>query len=400
MGGDSGQSAQNVVQETPESLKRIQKLDSRKSNSAISDLLSSYGSGKTSLSEALGGIESRAASNRARASELQSKYDAIEAKRAARADEYDRLKRGDKGGGGGPVRNDILTQQQQMSLAQAKKQGANWLDEYNREMGGYKSEQDALRAEIAAAQEGSDAGMDREALLSSLVQDPLAGAKLASEQVRGDAVLGRLFGDSGLMSRVDAEEQRLGSQGYQLQQEDREAYGQAAGDIQRQYQQQEGELAKSLAARGLSAAPSGAAGAGFSGLMGNKYEQLAKAQTAIADKRMQNTMQRLQANRAMMSNLGGQYDTSVGNQTNRNLAAIGDRRNERMGSTQLSQAQQQAQQAQLNTAFDQQQATAAPGFGEVLGGVAGAGLGALAGGAGAGIGAGIGSKVGGLFGKK
>lgn len=113
-----------------------------------------------------------------------------------------------------------------------------------------------------------------------------------------------LFGAGGLNDRLGTEEKDLASTGYGLQGADREAYGQAAGDISRQFGQQEQDASKALARRGLGGGASGAAGATFSGLAGNKNEMLAKAQTDIAQKRMADTTQRLQATRNQMQSLG------------------------------------------------------------------------------------------------
>lgn len=113
-----------------------------------------------------------------------------------------------------------------------------------------------------------------------------------------------LFGSGGLNDRLGAEEKDLASTGYGLQGSDREAYGQAAGDISRQFGQQEQDASKMLARRGLGGGSSGAAGAAFSGLAGSKNEMLAKAQTDIAQKRMADTTQRLQATRSQMQSLG------------------------------------------------------------------------------------------------
>lgn len=171
-----------------------------------------------------------------------------------------------------------------------------------------------------------------------------------TKSIQENALLSGLFGKEGLQSRLGTEEQRLATQGYQLTPEDREAYGQASGDISRLFGTQEQAAAQSLASRGLASAPSGVAGATFSGLQGNKMEQLAKAQTAIADRRMQNTMQRLNSTRQMMSDLGNQAGGLLNQQFNNRLglaearqgaqgqinqgrmASLADKRSQRSGS--------------------------------------------------------------------
>lgn len=115
-----------------------------------------------------------------------------------------------------------------------------------------------------------------------------------------------LFGQGGLNEQLGKEQQTLASQGFQLTPEDREAYGQASGDIARLFGGQEQQAAQALARRGLGAASSGAAGAAFSGLAGNKNEMLAKQQMQIANQRMENTRARLADTRNMMSQLGQQ----------------------------------------------------------------------------------------------
>lgn len=154
--------------------------------------------------------------------------------------------------------------------------------------------------------------------------DPTAEYGKATDSVRNNAILGQLFGQGGALERANSEEQRLASQGFQLTGEDREAYGQASGDIARMFGQQEQSLAQSLADRGLSAAPSGAAGVAFSGLAGNKNEMLAKAQMDIANKRMENTMQRLNSTRSYMSTLGAQGQQAIGDQYDRQHGKLDD----------------------------------------------------------------------------
>lgn len=146
------------------------------------------------------------------------------------------------------------------------------------------------------------------------------GSRYASEQVRSDPMSSGLFGEGGLQDRLGTEEKDLASRGYGLQGSDREAYGQAAGDISRQFGQQEQDVSKMLAKRGLGGGSSGAAGAAFSGLAGSKNEMLARAQTDIAQKRMQDTTQRLQATRNMMGTLGAQGQQAIQNQFGRQMA--------------------------------------------------------------------------------
>ncbi len=168
--------------------------------------------------------------------------------------------------------------------------------------------------------------------------------KMAEDAIRNSSLTGNLFASGGLNDQLGGEQNRLASQGFKLTQDDQEAYGQASGDISRLFGQQEQDVAAQLAKRGLSSGASGAAGALYSGIGGNKNEMLAKAQTDIANKRMQNTTQRLQDTRNMMLNLGqlgnqmasnrlaGKSEGLLnaakleGNQNQMNLASLEDKR--------------------------------------------------------------------------
>lgn len=128
----------------------------------------------------------------------------------------------------------------------------------------------------------------------------------ATKGVQEGAFTKGLFGADGVQSQLQREGTDLSSRGYSLQPEDYEAYGQTAGDVSRMFGQQNQAAASELARRGLGSASSGAAGAKFAGLQGNKNEMLARAQTNIAQKRMENTRQRLNDNRVMQSQLANQ----------------------------------------------------------------------------------------------
>lgn len=128
----------------------------------------------------------------------------------------------------------------------------------------------------------------------------------AEKAVQEGAFTKDLFGKDGLQSQISKEGTDLASRGYSLQPQDYEAYGQTAGDVSRLFGQQEQATSQNLARRGLMSAGSGAAGAAFSGIQGNKNEMLAQAQTNIAQKRMADTQQRLQANRNMQMNMANQ----------------------------------------------------------------------------------------------
>ncbi len=165
--------------------------------------------------------------------------------------------------------------------------------------------------------------------------DGIVGSRLAAQEVQNNPLTSGLFGKGGLNDRLGSEEQNLASRGYSLQQPDYEAYGQASGDISRQFGQQEADTSKALQRRGLGGGSSGAAGAAFSGLAGNKNEMLAKAQTDIAQKRMADTTQRLQNTRAMMGQLGAQAGSLQDSQYDRQLAGAKNRQQNVVNAAQL-----------------------------------------------------------------
>lgn len=177
----------------------------------------------------------------------------------------------------------------------------------------------------------------RQAMMNELATGATTGSKFATEQVQNNPILGQLFGQGGALERTNQQEKDLSSRGYSLQPEDYEAYGQASGNLARMFGQQEQNLSQSLADRGLSQAPSGAAGAGFSGLMGNKNEQLGQLQTQIAQQRMQSNMQRLADTRNFMSQLGAQGANDIQQQYGRQLAGAQQEEANRTG-TQASTA--------------------------------------------------------------
>lgn len=165
--------------------------------------------------------------------------------------------------------------------------------------------------------------------------DPIKGMNTATDYIRNNELTKGVFGSGGMQSRLTGEELDLANRGFQLTQDDREAYGQISGDVARMFGQQEQDAAKALARRGLGSASSGAAGATFSGLAGNKNEMLAQSQMQIAKQRMADTQARLMQNRQMQSSLAqqgmglaqNQFDNQVNARQNKfnelNVAAGG-----------------------------------------------------------------------------
>lgn len=392
MSGDSGRSAENVVKDAPKALTRLDKLDAAGTNANIRDVMSRYRSGGLSLKDVMGGLKSNVKGSKTGWNEAEA-----------------RQRIATKGGGAVGAKRERLAQLEQVAsqnpfaasaLAGEKAQLQKDLD--------WETTAELERERKSAAEKDAEYGqqveqdeVENQALQEQLVYDPTTGSMMAGEQVRGDPTLSKLFGDKGLMSRVDQEEQDLSKRGYSLQQEDHEAYGQTAGNLARMFGQQEQDIAASLASRGLAAAPSGAAGVAYSGLAGNKMEQLARAQTDVAQKRMQNTMQRVQQNRQMMQGLGQEYGNQQQNQYNRNLAGVQARRGGQVSTAGMTQQQQGMQQAQANAEFGQKEQTRTPDAGEVmgnlgtemLGGLGGAVTGAIGQAAGAGLKAAIGSDI-------
>lgn len=198
-------------------------------------------------------------------------------------------------------------------------------------------------------------------------QDPTRLLSQSTKDVQENDILGQLFGKEGALSRANQEEQRLASQGFNLTPEDHEAYGQSAGDIARLFGQQEKSATSSLARRGLGGAESGAAVAAFSGLAGNKNEQLAKAQMDIAKQRYADNMQRLQNTRSFMQGLGGQAQQALNSRYDQRQGASGRKRNELLQLAELQQKQQQIGNAAAQGEFDNQQNTRKGGLFESFG---------------------------------
>ena len=208
------------------------------------------------------------------------------------------------------------------------------------------------------------------------IVDPIKGSNTATDQVQNNAILGQLFGKNGTLSRTVGEEQDLASRGYSLRPEDHEAYGQMSGELARQFGAQEGNLAQALSNRGLS--QSTTAGQAFSGLQGNKFEQLAKAQRQIADSRMQSNMQRLAQTRQFLGQMGQQAGNEIEGQYQRQMQGANTMWSRMMDKNNAAQSRLMGMQQQGNEQLGQRQATAAqPGWASALGGMSQAGMSAL-----------------------
>lgn len=179
--------------------------------------------------------------------------------------------------------------------------------------------------------------------------------------------------------------------------EDYAAYGQAAGNVTRQFGAMGNSLSQAMAQRGLGAAPSGQAAAQFSGLAGTQGEQLAGLQQQIAQNRINTATQMLQSagnlaaqqqqmNQSGVQGVAGLQQNALQNQIGQQNIAKGQQQSDLGQSIGAQQTQQGMNQGQQNEQFAQQQASQGPGLGDVLGGVVGGALGKAAGAVGTGAG--------------
>lgn len=253
--------------------------------------------------------------------------------------------------------------------------------------------------EQAAGMQGPGQGQAMSDFTNALATGAGTGSKFAAEQIAENPMSKGLFsGPDSYQNQLMNEQRGLSEQGYGLTQGDKEAYGQAAGNIARQSGQEESQLSNALASRGLSAAPSGSALMAYSGSMGNKNERLAQAQTNIANQRMQTNMQRIAQTRQALNQTIGQGQEALQNQYGRQLAGAQNQQQNALNTGNSYQNMLNARQAQNNQGFQQVESTKGPSFGDVIGGIGTGLLGAATGGLGAGLAAGIGGAVKGAIG--
>lgn len=247
---------------------------------------------------------------------------------------------------------------------------------------------DAGNAYLLGDPSGGDRGDYTRAVMQGLTKKGMDATEQqnygqGAQAVQGNPILSQLFGPGGQMDATGKQITDLSNRGYSLQPEDNEAYGQASGNIARMFGGQEQDLAQNLANRGIS--NSGVAGAQFTGLFGNKAEQLAGLQTNIAQKRMQMNQQRLAEMHNFMSSLGQQAGNAI-NSANDNIART-NQQQYNMGRGYTSDVQ-----GQNNTAMSQRQQSQGPSTAQMISGglgmasqVAGlaSGVGGLGGGGGA-----------------
>jgi hypothetical protein len=255
------------------------------------------------------------------------------------------------------------------------------------ELGSWKGQLEQLQAKI---REIDSAPQYDQGNMMELFSNPLTAGKAAAEQVQGNDLFKGMFGKGGIQEQRQAEETNLATRGYSLQPEDYEAFGQASDNIARQFGTQENNLAQALASRGLSTGASGAAGVSYSGLQGNKMEQLAQSQRQIAGDRMKMNLERLNSVRGFVDSANRGAQSAFDSQKASNQQGHENYYNKLKDAVSAGQIEQ----GQENAAFEQREATKGPSVGEVLGGVASAGLGAVTGGLGAGVGGAIGQGLG------
>lgn len=284
------------------------------------------------------------------------------------------------------------TPQQQMLENQANAANSGGLSDVMAKFGSgdmdYKSAMQAAQAEGDKSGAGGGA-----AALNTLATGPASGQAFASNQVANDKVLGKTFGEGGLQDQVQGKNGELGQNlgadrealsgkddSYGLNQNDLQAYGQGSGNIARQFGQNEQSLSQSLADRGMGQGGN-AATAQFSGMQGNKNEQLAGLQQNIVNNRIQTAQGLAQARTNMdmqrasqAASLGAQGEQAISNARGQNMGAAGQQHAQTQDTNQSALTGQGMQQSQNNIEFGQQQATKKKSFGEQLGDAATSGL--------------------------
>jgi len=155
---------------------------------------------------------------------------------------------------------------------------------------------------------------------NDLATGATTGSRFATDQVMNNPMLSGLFGSGGQLNKAEGKLDDLNNQGFELKPEDMTLYGQTSGNIARMFGAQGNQMSQDLASRGLAAAPSGAAGAMFSGLAGNQNEMLANAQQAIMQQRFQNTQNQIAQQQNFVSQLGQQGANAINQQYGRQLS--------------------------------------------------------------------------------
>jgi hypothetical protein len=209
----------------------------------------------------------------------------------------------------------------------------------------YGTGQADLGQTLAKNQANGANGAQTAGFTNALATDPLTGSRFATDQVQNNGILGGLFGNGGQMQQAEGKLTDLNNQGFELKPEDMTLYGQTSGNIARMFGQQGNQASQDLANRGLASAPSGAAGAMFSGLAGNQNEMLANAQQQIMQQRFQNTQNQIAQQQNFVGQLGQQGANAINQQYGRQLSGA---QNQRQGIEGAAGLQQGANSAQNN----------------------------------------------------
>lgn len=215
---------------------------------------------------------------------------------------------------------------------------------------------------------------------SSAALDPIQSSKTATSEVQNNDILGQLYGKGGTLDQTNKQEQDLATRGFSLKPEDYEAYGQGSDQIARNFGGQEQGLAQALSDRGLS--NSGSAATSFTGLQGNKMEQLGQMQRQIANDRMKSNMDRLGQTRSFLSQMGQQAGNEIQNQFGRQQSAEGMNFGEEQAKNNAAYQRLSGEQNQANVNMAQRQGSEASpawasGISGAMGGAENGGLAAL-----------------------
>lgn len=234
--------------------------------------------------------------------------------------------------------------------------------------------------------------------IGQLSSGPISGNLVAQLQTMQGPQTSALYGDKGLLNQSIGKTQDLMNRGYSLQPEDYEAYGQASGNISRMFGAQEQNLANALAMRGMGASGSAPGAAQFSGLYGNKAEQLGQMQQQIATQRMNTNMQRLGQMQDFVAKMQGLGQQATQNALQGNMGGVAQQQNYQLGTANAATGAYSAQSQDAARAAESQAANRPKGLmdaleGGIMTGVSGGLSGALSGGISGGF-----NKLGGLFG--
>lgn len=181
------------------------------------------------------------------------------------------------------------------------------------------------------------------------------GTGQATEDVQNNPMLSQLFGKGGTLDNTVQQQKDQAANGFSLQPEDHTSYGQAMGNITRQFDNSDQSLAQSMSARGLS--NSGVAAQGFATQFGNKNEQLAQQQQQIAKQRFDSNLQRLGQTQQFLGQLSGQASGNINDAYNRGFQGANQQYNIAKDQSQGAQNYLGAEQGQQNNGLQQEQAT-------------------------------------------